>query len=422
MAAEAWHESRLIPVSGIKGAQEQERRATSALLAVMAAVTEFGRAVTKPLGAPAGKLETFIEVPFEVGETTLFPDGLIRVTRGKTSWVALVEVKTGSNVLGVEQVESYLDICRDQGFDAVITISNQIPPAPGVHPVTVNKRKIRKAALHHMSWTKMLTEAVLQKEFRGVADPDQAWILGELIRYLEYPKSGAMEFSDMGPTWVATRSSVKAGTLRPSDKGLSEVVTRFEALMRFLGLTLGRQLGTEVIQGLSRKEMADSTLRVQALVASLTEAGRMEGSLKIPGTVGDLQITVDLRANTVTTAVDIGAPGTGRPRTRINWLVRQLRKAPDSVRIETFVHRGRGVEAADLLGVVRENPDVLVADSAKEIKSFRVAMVRPLGVKQGRGRGCFIDSLIDSADDFYGDVCSTSRPGPQLLPGCGRSR
>ena len=73
MAEETWHQARLIPTSGINGADEQERRATSALLAVMTSVREFGRVLTQPLGAPAGALETFIEVPFELGERTALP-------------------------------------------------------------------------------------------------------------------------------------------------------------------------------------------------------------------------------------------------------------------------------------------------------------------------------------------------------------
>src|SRR4051812_9145678 len=86
MSQETWHEARLIPTSGINGADEQERRATSALLAVMTAVREFGRALTKPLGAPAGNVETYIEVPFMLGDKKLFPDGLVRVSRGQRSW------------------------------------------------------------------------------------------------------------------------------------------------------------------------------------------------------------------------------------------------------------------------------------------------------------------------------------------------
>ena len=50
MTEPAWQQARLIPTSGINGAQEQERRATSALLAVMSAVKEYGRTVTKGLG------------------------------------------------------------------------------------------------------------------------------------------------------------------------------------------------------------------------------------------------------------------------------------------------------------------------------------------------------------------------------------
>jgi len=61
----------------------------------------------------------------------------------------------------------------------------------------------------------------MQKEFRGIADPDQAWILGELIRYLEHRKSGALEFEDMGAAWVDVRDQVVAGTLRPSDRAFS---------------------------------------------------------------------------------------------------------------------------------------------------------------------------------------------------------
>src|SRR5687768_17177905 len=110
MSEEKWHVARLIPTSGINGAEERERRATSALLAVMAAVREFGRAITQPLGAPAGALQTFIEVPFMLGDRQVFPDGLVRVVRGQRRWTALLEVKTGDSELAVAQLETYLDV------------------------------------------------------------------------------------------------------------------------------------------------------------------------------------------------------------------------------------------------------------------------------------------------------------------------
>jgi hypothetical protein len=404
VADETWHEARLIPTSGINGAEEQERRATSALLAVMTAVKEFGRTLTKPYGAPAGTVETYIEVPFDVGDKRLYPDGLIRVSRGSKTWTALVEVKTSSNTLAVEQIENYLDIAKENGFDAVLTISNEIPAVAGQHPTKVDKRKLRKVELHHLSWTHVLAEAVMQKEFRGVADPDQAWILGELIRYLEHPRSGAMEFEDMSDSWVAIRDAVTAATLRKNDKGVQEVAARFDALLRFASLQLGRQLGTEVTPVLSRKELAEPALRTDTLVSQLVENGRLSGSIRIPDTVGPLVVTADLRAKTVTCHVDIDAPKEGRPTTRVNWLVRQLRNAPDSVRIEATAAHARGAGAADLLRVVRENPGVLIADPGKELRSFRVAVSSTMGSKRGRGRGAFIDSVLDAVDAFYADV------------------
>lgn len=404
MSEETWHQARLIPTSGINGAEEQERRATSALLAVMSSVREFGKVVTKPLGAPSGTVETFIEVPFELGEQRLYPDGLIRVSRGKNQWTALVEVKTGTNDLAAEQLENYLDIAREQGFDAVLTISNQIPAIAGQHPTKVDGRKLRKVALHHLSWSRILCEAVMQKEYRGVADPEQAWILGELIRYLEHPKSGALEFNDMGNSWVTVRQAVSAGTLRATDKGIPDVIARWDALLRFASLQLGRDLGEEVTPVLSRKEMKDPALRAQNLSNDLTTDSVLTGSIRIPNAAGAIVVTADLRGGQITCHVDIAAPGEGRPTTRVKWLTRQISDARDSVRLEAFVARARGASAAELLGSVRQDPALLVQDPKRELKTFRVAMTVPMGMKRGRGRGAFIDSVLVALNEFYREV------------------
>ncbi|MBU4214017.1 MAG: hypothetical protein KJ792_05100 [Actinobacteria bacterium] len=409
MPEESWHEARLIPTSGINGAEEQERRATSALLAVMSAVREYGRSLTRPFGAPAGAVETFIEVPFLLGERKLYPDGLIRVSRGQRTWTALVEVKTGSNLLVAEQLENYLDVAREQGYDALLTISNEIPAVAGQHPTKVDKRKLKRVDLHHLSWTQVLAEAVIQKEFRGVADPDQAWILGELIRYLEHPRSGAMEFDDMGESWVAVRDAVKVGTLRASDKGVAEVAARFDALLRFAGLSLGRRLGTEVTPLLTRRELAEPIVRSQALAAELAEHGTLTGAIKVPDAVAPITVIADLRAGTVTCQVEVDAPRDGRPTTRVNWLVRQLKDAPEAVRIESHASHSRGHGAAELLRDIRLDPALLVADPSKELRSFRVALATGMGAKRGRGRGAFIDSVLDSIDGFYGEVAEHLR-------------
>jgi hypothetical protein len=164
---EDWPAARLIPISSASGVEAQERRLASALLATMKAVPEFGRALLKPHGAPAGKIDTFIEVPFKVGDKSVRPDGVITVTRGTKTWAALVETKTASNPILSEQINLYLDLARELEFEAVLSISNQFATAARDYPVEVDRRKLRRVSLHHWSWVDVLTEAIVQKEFRG---------------------------------------------------------------------------------------------------------------------------------------------------------------------------------------------------------------------------------------------------------------
>lgn len=404
MAEESWNQARLIPTSGIGGPDEQESRATSALLAVLSAVREFSSALLTPLGAPAGRAECFIEVPFDLAGKRVQPDGLIRVRRGQRTWSALVEVKTAKHELEVDQLERYLDVGRRDGFDALITISNQIPAAPGVHPTNVDRRKLKKIGLHHWPWSYILSTAILQKEHRGVSDTEQAWILGELIRYLEHSHSGAMEFHSMGSSWVSVRQAVNAGTLRASDPGVADVVEKFGALLRFASLRLGSRLGTDVVHLLSRKERAEPSLRANALQASLVSNNTLSGAITIPDTVGPVHLTADLRAGRVTAHVDTGAPNDRRNTARVNWLVRQLKDSPDTLRIETFVTNGRGPGHAELLGAVRADPQVICPAGTKDIRTFRIAMSADMGAKRDRGQGSFIDSVLTLLDTFYGDV------------------
>ena len=80
---ENWMPARLIPVAGIRGQEEQEIRGASSLLAVMTAVDEFGRSLAREMGAPAGRIQTYTEVPLKTPEgKTLRPDGVIAVERG----------------------------------------------------------------------------------------------------------------------------------------------------------------------------------------------------------------------------------------------------------------------------------------------------------------------------------------------------
>jgi hypothetical protein len=413
---EEWHRARLIPTVGIRGQEEQEKRATSSLLAVMHAVPEFSHALIGPLGAPKAQPDTYAEVRFKQPDGKIaIPDGAIVVARGKRRWSCLVEVKTGSAELQPEQVSRYLDLARDHNFDAVVTISNAITSTPTESPISVDRRKLRRVALYHLSWWRVITEAIVQHRFRGVSDPDQAWILGELIAYLDAEASGASGFQDMGAEWVRVRDAARAGTLRANDKEVRAVVGRWEQFIEYLALGLSQDLGADVAVARPRNQAPEQ--RADALVRELADAGRLQGGLKVPGTVAPLQIVADLGRRQVRTAVTLDAPREMRPTARVNWLLRQLREAPADLAVETGFEGARETSAA-ALAEAREQPDALLSqvDRKRAPRAFTLTMTRPMGLKRGKGRGSLIGDTRQQTFDFYRAIVQGLKPWQTPAP------
>lgn len=415
---EQWQAARLIPVSGLNGTDEQERRGASALLAVMQVVNEFGRAVTQKFGAPAGTIETFIEVPFELNGVKYRPDGLIRVHRGSRTWVALIEVKTGRNKLTESQVKAYLEIAREQNFDAVITISNQLATIWGAHPLVVDKRSIKKVGLHHLSWSLIHSEALIEQKNQSVKDPEQAWILKEFIRYLEYAKSGAIDFDDMGQSWVTVRDAAINSTLRSMDQTTHDVVDHFSQLISFVGMSLSSQLGVEVRQSLTKQERNDAALFIHSMAEELAATGRLKGAVSVPNAASPVDILADLRAGRIACSVAIAAPGEGRPMTRVSWLLRQLRTAPSDLLICANGPRAKDVGPSLRLDKALTKPESLLPDSKFDVRSFTLTLTAASGTKRGQGKSSFVGSVLDLVNHFYETVVQNLRiwipPAPKV--------
>jgi len=412
---DSWHVARLIPPTGIRGQDEQEMRATSSLLAVMRAVPEFGKSLVTQLGAPRGRISTYSEVQLRDADgKTSIPDGAIVVEWGKKTWRALLEVKTGTAELVEEQVSRYVDLARTQHFDAVVTISNQITASPVESPVRVKKAKLQRVALRHLSWWRVITEAVVQHRHRGVTDPDQAFILGELIAYLDDERSGAGGFQDMGQEWVSVRGAARDQTLR-ADAAALAVAERWEQFIDYLCLWFGQDLGREVEPVRRRKQPREE--RLEELVRALAESGKLSAMFRVPDAVAPVAIEADLRNRRVTTLIRVPAPKQGGARGRIGWMLRQLKDAPSDLRVEvSFVHTSE--TTACLLTDARENPRALLStsDPKREPRAFELILSRPMGKKRGRGRDSFVGETRRHGIEFYRQVVQGLRhpPAPKL--------
>jgi hypothetical protein len=328
---EGWRHARLIPTLGVRSQLEQEKRATSCLLAVMHGVPEFGHSLLRELGAPKSPvIETFAEVRFkDASGKTVIPDGAIVCRRAGKSWTCLVEVKTGAVRLRDDQVTSYLDIARTHGFDGVLTIS----------------------------------------------------------------------------------------TLRGGDPPVRDVAERWDQFTNYLSLSLSQELGAHVT--VYRPRSQTTPARLDELVKSLDDSGELFSTLRIPDAIGDLEIRTNLKSRQTQTSVSIDAPREGRAKSRLNWLLRQLRDAPDALRIEAAFPNTRSTTVAKL-GDVRDDPAALYhpADSRREPRAFVVTQIKPMGQKRGRVEGSFVRETASQAVEFYRDIVQNLKawqaPAPRI--------
>ncbi|MGI8667177.1 MAG: TerD family protein [Jatrophihabitans sp.] len=392
-----WKRARLFPVAGIGGAEEQEQRATSALLAVASIVREFGRLLVNAMGGPVGLIETYTEVRFGQDERTVRPDGVLCSTWGQRTWTALVEVKTAGK-LALPQIDSYVEVARAKSYDAVIMISNELTMGPDEYPVDIDRRKLKKVTLRHIGWDEICAMVTLCLDHRGVADTTQRRVLAEFLRYMDHPRSGVQGFTDMGQHWVRVRDSAKNKTLRPGDRGAVEVIDHFDQLVRHIGLGLSGMLGADV-QTLQPAGM-DGASRCQ----QFSDSGVLFASLRVPGAVDAMVVGMDVRTDRVSCSVNLPAPREGRRTTRVNWLLRQLEAAHDTLRVEALLVGARAGSTADSLRAMRADPQVIIPKDNRDIRAFRLTLDLPIGTKRETGRGSVVGSIESVVYRFYAEV------------------
>jgi stress response protein SCP2 len=413
--SDTWQPARLFSVIGVGAGEEQERRTTSALIATMQAVRPFARAICARMGAPAGAFEGYLEVQYESGDTKVIPDAVLKVSRGAKQWTGLLEVKTGNGKLRRDQLESYLDVARRKKYDAVVSLSNDIPAGPGELPVQVDRRKLTKVALRHLSWAEVAHEARMLTTHGGIEDALQAWILAEFLRFLDHPRSGAAEFVDMGRHWVTVRDAVTQGTLRASDAKALTVADTWVSLCRHLALRLTAELGVEVKHVLARKFHSDPAVRAAAVAERLATDGSFEAVLRIPETAGDLTVIADVRTNKVRCRTTIAAPDEGTQARRVSWLTKQLTDAPGRVQVEA-VFAERGNETCEFLDTVRTTPKSLIDGRTSPIVSFTLEQTFPMGNKRSGTAAGFIGGVTAATDAFYGAVMQPLREWVPAAP------
>ncbi|MGW5348808.1 TerD family protein, partial [Streptomyces sp. NPDC004050] len=412
---DSWRRARLFPAPTLKSDKEREVRATSVLLSVMAEVPEFGRRLTAGFGAPAGRMQTFTEVSLPHGDTPRRPDGVIRVERAGKLWTALLETKTNGNALKQEQVQEYVDIAARRGYEAVITLSNDVAlEGAAVVNVKIDGRRKHKVSLWHLSWAEVAHQAQMLIHHEGVGNAAHAWLLQELLAYLRHDQSGCQGFQNMGPAWVPVRRGIEDETLGIGDERAVAVVESWERLIRQVCLRVGGELGQKALPVQRARRGSDPGARRAEAAEALCRDGRLCAEMRIDGTSSVIAVTADLRTGKIRTSAEVPAPEGSYPLSSAKRLVRMLAEAPADLHVETLVESGHGPRGT--LERLRPEPGDLLPGNGAQLTGFRLSLIKGMGSTRGNAESGFIRSVDDAVDRFYHGVLAhvgafEGRPG-----------
>ncbi|MEV6549929.1 TerD family protein [Streptomyces sp. NPDC051597] len=401
---DSWRTARLFPASSLKSDREREVRATSILLSVMAQVPEFGRRLTAAFGAPAGRMETFTEVSLPHGESPKRPDGILRVERAGKLWTALVETKTNGNALKPEQIQDYMDIASRRGYEAVITLSNDVAlEGSPLVDVKVDGRRKHKVTLWHLSWAEVTQQAQMLLRHEGVRQESHAWLLQELLHYLQHENSGCHGFQNMGPAWVPVRNGIDEETLSPGDPRTVQVVESWERLVRQVCLRIGGELGAKVVPVQRAKRGTDPRSRRIEVADRFCVDGKLDAEIRIDGVPGILAISADLRMGRLRTSIEVAAPEQGYPLSWVKRLMKQLSEAPADLHVQTLLE-GEAAGPRGTLEKLRLEPGDLLAKGPERITGFRLSLSKSVGNTRGNSESGFIRSVDAAVDRFHTTV------------------
>ena len=154
----------------------------------------------------------------------------------------------------------------------------------------------------------------------------------------------------------------------------------------------------------------------------LDEFGLLEATLKAPDAVGNITITVNLLTQKVELAVDVGAPKTGRPLTRLNWMIRQLPEAIHDLRLDVAFENVRTTTSTMVSALREDRPSGLTDGGRRAPRTFTVVLIREMGLKRGAGQGSFVGSVYEGLEHFYGSVVQDLKPWTPAAPKLSTSR
>lgn len=401
--------ARLIPVVADTS---REQRAASILMAALIGVHEFRSAMFGSIGVRVGKRATvdawtevsFTRDPKADDERMDRPDCLLILNTGKKTWRALVEAKIGNNEIGEQQLKGYIQKAKENGIDAVISLTNELVALPTHHPVKLKKSDTKGVDLFHWSWMFAVTQAELLIQSDGIEDPDQVYLLTEVVRYFDHPTSGVRGFTAMNKHWKELVGAIGRTKISKTSEEVELTVSSWHQEQRDLCLIMSRLLGERVELKLPRSHAKDPARRLKEDAEKLANEYKLETTLAVPNAASDLVITADLYGRSIFCGMKLAAPKNKKSASaRINWLLRQLSECETENFWIKAIRTGRASDSDSQLADVMADKSCLDDDSSAVPSAFEVFHMLDLAGRFS-GSKIFIEELEKAVPHFYEHV------------------
>lgn len=398
-------ETCLIPVGAESNKEVQVLSAFMATLPVIEGwlTNAFASALPVRVGKQA-KISCFTEVEFEDPSfKDCRPDGLIVVSTGRSSWTALVEAKIKHGKLDPVQLEKYAQIAKKYKIDSLITISNEMASRPDHHPIQLSKTLTKNLQMLHFSWASILTNAQILEGQMAIEDPEQSFILRELIKYLAHDSSGIYRFTQMSPAWnEIVKQAIGLLPFTKSSEEVSQIASDWIQESKDLSMRLSSLVNEQVEVRHSRAAKSDINVLLKEIVEELTTRHCLVTELAVPNSAGGIKVCANLQTRQIIVSMSLTAPKDKKSTSaRVNWLLRMLKEddADQLVIGATWASRIENTHAT--VGQLRENPNVLQCSNEKLAPVSFIVNLMVDNVRSFNGRQTFVTLLEESVESFY---------------------
>jgi len=398
-------ETRLIPVGAESNKEVQVLSAFMATLPVIEGwlSAAFGSALPVRVGKQT-KIKCCREVKFDdPAFKDCRPDGLIVVSTGRTEWSALVEAKIKHGKLEQPQLEKYAQAAKKYGIDSLITISNEMASRPDHHPISLPKTLTNKVSLLHFSWASILTNAEILQEQTAVEDPEQSFILQELIKYLSHESSGIYRFEQMSSSWgEIVKQAVGLLPFAKSSEEVAQIVSDWIQESKDLSIRLSSLVNETVEVRHSRAAKADINVLRKEITDGLANNSVLETELDVPNSAGAINVCANLKTRQISVSMSLAAPKDKKSTSaRVNWLLRMLKDDEAGQLIIGATWPSRIENTHSTVAHLRADPNAIQCTNTKLAPVNFVVTLMVDNIKAFNGRKTFITLLEESVETFY---------------------